>query len=80
MTNQWIWETSDYGIETTLEFKNQTTLAEFVLRLARHSDAVQHHADMDIRYNILKLRVYTHDAGAVTEKDHELCRKIEELL
>ncbi len=74
------WNTSDQGIQATLEFENQTELAEFVLKLARLSDAMQHHADMDIRYNKLHLNIFTHDENAITEKDETLCREIELLI
>lgn len=73
------WNKTDQGIQTTLAFNNQTELAEFVLQLAKLSDDMQHHADMEIRYNKLHLNIITHDAGGVTEKDEALCREIEKL-
>ncbi|MDB3906980.1 4a-hydroxytetrahydrobiopterin dehydratase [Crocinitomicaceae bacterium] len=74
------WNNTENGIKATLKFENQTTLAAFVLKLAKISDATQHHADMDIRYNQLHLNIFTHDVNAVTEKDEALCREIEKLL
>ena len=74
------WDKSSSGIKASLTFENQTKLAEFVLQLARLSDEIQHHADMEIRYNRLGLNIITHDAKAVTEKDEALCREIEKLL
>lgn len=74
------WNKSKQGIQATLTFEDQTTLAEFVLRLAKISDGMQHHADMNIRYNKLHLNIITHDANAITEKDEALCREIESLL
>ncbi|MCR9170964.1 MAG: 4a-hydroxytetrahydrobiopterin dehydratase [bacterium] len=74
------WNTSESGISTTLTFKNQTELAAFVLKIAKVSDDMQHHADMDIRYNKLHLNIITHDADAITEKDEALCREIEQLM
>ena len=74
------WNKSEQGIQATLIFEDQTTLTEFVLKLAKISDAIQHHADMDIRYNKLYLKIITHDAKAITEKDEALCREIENLL
>lgn len=74
------WNITDNGIQGTLTFENQTALAAFVLELATISDRMQHHADMEIRYNQLKLTIITHDVQSITEKDHRLCREIEELL
>lgn len=73
------WNKTDSGYKTTLNFENQTELAEFVLKLARISDNQQHHADMDIRYNKLHLSVFSHDQQAITEKDDVLCHEIEQL-
>jgi 4a-hydroxytetrahydrobiopterin dehydratase len=73
---QWYEDTE--ALRTTFRFESQVALAQFVLDLARHSDAVHHHADMEIRYNVLHLSLSTHDAGnCVTEKDHALKRFIE---
>lgn len=73
------WKETENGIQTTLKFQDQSALAEFVLQIARLSDKIQHHADMDIRYNQLHINIITHDANAITEKDYALCREIESL-
>ncbi|PWL32883.1 MAG: hypothetical protein DCO96_00600 [Fluviicola sp. XM-24bin1] len=73
------WNKTEQGIQTNLVFENQTELAEFVLKLAQISDAMQHHADMDIRYNKLYLNIFTYDKNAITEMDAALCKEIEKL-
>jgi len=73
------WKETEKGLQTTLKFENQTELASFVLKLAELSDKIQHHADMDIRYNQLHLNIFTHDKDAVTEKDYALSKEIERL-
>ena len=74
------WISTSEGISGELIFDDQTALAEFVLELAKVSDSLQHHADMSISYNRLKLNIFTHDEQSITEKDHNLCREIEKLL
>jgi len=74
------WNIQSTGIEGTITFESQTELAAFVLKLARVSDAMAHHADMTIQYNVLGIHIFTHDTQSVTEKDHMLCREIEKLL
>ena len=64
------WQNKDGRLIAEITFKDQT---------AQHSDAVGHHADMEIHYNRLRLSLYTHDANAITEKDHELAKKLQEL-
>lgn len=73
------WHESDKGLQRSLEFSNQTELAEFVLQLAKVSDAMGHHADMQISYNCLNLTVITHDQRRITEKDWQLCSEIDAL-
>jgi 4a-hydroxytetrahydrobiopterin dehydratase len=74
------WKTTATGIQGFIEFKDQTELAEFVLKLAQLSDKMNHHADMEISYNRLSLNIFTHDKAAVTSKDENLCQEIEKLI
>lgn len=39
-----------------------------------------HHPDIVLGYDILTVRLTTHDAGGVTDRDFELARRIEEVL
>jgi len=75
------WEEKDNALVRELAFENQTELAEFVLRIARYSDEVEHHADMDIReYRKLRLRITTHDRNALTERDIEWAKSVNEII
>lgn len=40
------------------------------------ADAADHHPDIDIRYSEVRLRLVSHDVGAVTVRDLELARQI----
>ncbi|MCH2229603.1 MAG: 4a-hydroxytetrahydrobiopterin dehydratase [Crocinitomicaceae bacterium] len=73
------WLVKEEQLVTKLQFENQTELAQFVLRLAKHSDKVNHHADLTIRYNVLNISITTHDSGGLTEKDFELQKEIEHI-
>lgn len=73
------WLVKEKQLETTLQFKNQAELARFVLQLAQHSDEVNHHADLSIRYNVLNISITTHDTGGLTKKDFDLKDKIEDI-
>jgi 4a-hydroxytetrahydrobiopterin dehydratase len=39
-----------------------------------------HHPDIDIRWNQVTLRLTTHDAGGLTEKDFDLAGKFDHLV
>lgn len=52
---------------------------EFVQRIARAADAVDHHPDIDIRYTKILVTLSTHDAGGITANDLSLAGTIESL-
>jgi 4a-hydroxytetrahydrobiopterin dehydratase len=51
-----------------------------VVHIAQVQEELDHHCDLTLGYNTVSLSVHTHSAGgAVTEKDVELARKVEDL-
>jgi 4a-hydroxytetrahydrobiopterin dehydratase len=52
---------------------------DFVQRVARAADAVDHHPDIDIRYTKIICSLSSHDAGGITERDLSLAAAIETL-
>jgi 4a-hydroxytetrahydrobiopterin dehydratase len=52
---------------------------DFVQRVARAADAVNHHPDIDIRYTRVVCSLSTHDAGGITNADLALAATIETL-
>ena len=73
------WLVKEKEIAGVMEFENQTELAKFVLELAKHSDRINHHADLSIRYNVLNITITTHDSGVPTEKDFNLQSDIDRI-
>ena len=51
----------------------------FLNRVAKLAEAMNHHPDVDIRYNKIKLTLTTHDEGGLTMKDFGLARKIDKM-
>jgi 4a-hydroxytetrahydrobiopterin dehydratase len=49
----------------------------FINRIARLAEGMNHHPDIDIRYNKIKLALTTHDEGGLTMKDFKLAAKID---
>lgn len=43
------------------------------------AEAADHHPDVDIRWDTVTLRLSTHSAGGITEKDLQLAGQIDEL-
>ncbi|WP_309061610.1 4a-hydroxytetrahydrobiopterin dehydratase [Streptomyces sp.] len=54
--------------------------AAMVVHIARVQEELDHHSDLTLGHHTVSLSVHTHSAGgAVTEKDFELARKVEDL-
>ena len=54
-------------------------MISFVNRLAKAAEAMNHHPDMSIKYNKIRLSLTTHDEGGLTSKDFRLAAKIDSL-
>jgi 4a-hydroxytetrahydrobiopterin dehydratase len=48
----------------------------FVNRVAQIAEEAQHHPDIDIRYNLVRLALVSHDAGGITERDIRMARQL----
>lgn len=51
----------------------------FVNRVADAAEAADHHPDIDIRWNTVRIAVVTHDQGGITEKDTTLAAECDRL-
>jgi 4a-hydroxytetrahydrobiopterin dehydratase len=52
---------------------------DFVNLVGGLAERADHHPDIDIRWNTVTLRLSTHSAGGITEKDLDLARQIDGL-
>lgn len=52
---------------------------EFVNALGERAEAANHHPDIDIRWKDVTLRLSTHSAGGLTQKDLDLAAEINRL-
>ena len=52
----------------------------FVNKVARLAETANHHPDISISYNKVRLALTTHDEGGLTEKDFKLARRINRLV
>ena len=67
------------GCVITREFrlKDFVEAMRFENAVARIAEKVQHHPDIDIRWNTVRLALTTHDAGGLTTMDFEVAQAIE---
>jgi 4a-hydroxytetrahydrobiopterin dehydratase len=74
------WEYIDGAIETSFEFENFKEAFSVMTRIAFECEAQGHHPDWSNVYNSLHIRLNTHDAEGVTEKDFKLAKTIEGII
>ncbi len=74
------WEFVDNAIETTLEFTNFKEAFTVMTRIAFEAEAMQHHPEWTNVYNQITIKLSTHDAGGVTEKDIDLALIIDQII
>ena len=73
------WTLRGNAIASSLRFTDFTDAMRFVNRVARLAEAANHHPDIAISYNKVRLALTTHDENGLTEKDFKLARKINKL-
>lgn len=71
----------DY-LEKEIQFETQKDLADYIVKIAEHSDKEKHHCDMEVsNATTLKLRLSTHSAhNKVTDKDYQLAKWIDDIV
>jgi 4a-hydroxytetrahydrobiopterin dehydratase len=63
------WKLKDGELIREWTFNDFNLAMAFVNRVAAIAEAANHHPDIDIRYNHVRLALTSHDAGGVTSRD-----------
>ena len=71
------WEYQDKGIHKTFIFQDFLEAFGFMTRVAILAEKADHHPEWSNVYNRVTIRLSTHDAGGLTDKDFDLAAKIE---
>lgn len=74
-----LWEPADGQIATEFAFADFRQAVAFVVRVAFEAEQADHHPDIDIRYNRVRIALSTHSAGGVTSKDLDLASVVERI-
>jgi 4a-hydroxytetrahydrobiopterin dehydratase len=72
------WEREGDEIVKVFEFDDFTTAMDFVNDVAKLAERYDHHPDIDIRYNRVKLALSTHAEGGLTDRDFDVAGEIEQ--
>ena len=73
------WAQRAHTIGRTFKFDDFLKIIDFVNRIAKKAQKLNHHPDMEIRYDHVTLTLSTHDEGGITEKDFTLARQCDEV-
>ena len=76
--NGWEADLDVPSIARDYQFPTFPAAVRFVDFVAELAEAADHHPDIDIRYNRVRLTLSTHSAGGVTDKDFALARAIDQ--
>ena len=66
------WNYVDNKIEKDFAFKNFAEALAFINRVGALAEKINHHPEIINEYNKVKLRLTTHDAKGITQKDFDL--------
>lgn len=72
------WSYENDQITKTYVTKTFQRAIAFVTIIGTLAELADHHPDITIRYNKVKIELSTHSAGGITENDFALAQKIED--
>jgi 4a-hydroxytetrahydrobiopterin dehydratase len=71
------WRREGDEIVRDYELATFPAVIEYVGQIAALAEAADHHPDLDIRYNRLRVALTSHDSGGLTKRDFKLATSIE---
>jgi 4a-hydroxytetrahydrobiopterin dehydratase len=74
------WAIEDGKLARRYEFKDYHQTMAFVNALAWISHRADHHPDLEVGYNKVRVEYSTHDVGGLSEKDFACAAKCDALL
>jgi len=73
------WNYNNNGIEKHFEFKNFSEALAFMVRVGLLAEKMDHHPEWSNVYNKVDIRLSTHSAGGLTDKDFNLAKSIDKI-
>ena len=75
----WVLVETGGAIERAFRFKDFSEAFAFMTRVALAAERAGHHPDWSNSYNKVTIRLSTHDAGGLSDKDFTLAKLIDAL-
>ena len=73
------WRESNQKLERTFKFKDFNDSIDFVNKVAKIAETQNHHPDIEIKYNKVKISITDHEKGGVSDKCHKLVKSIDDM-
>jgi len=79
MVNKLKWEEVSGKLIRTYYFKDYKEVMPFVDSVMKIADKQNHHPDMTVHYDSVKLSITDHDAGKVSDKCHKFTDAVDKI-
>jgi len=73
------WSIIDNAVQRTFQFENFVQAWAFMTAVALIAEKQKHHPDWKNVYNLVVIRLNTHDVNGITNKDFKLAKAIDAL-
>jgi 4a-hydroxytetrahydrobiopterin dehydratase len=73
------WSVGENSIVADFSFRDFNDALIFVNSVAQAAEQMNHHPDIDIRYNKVRMLLTSHDSGGVTRRDTRMAKQISEI-
>ncbi len=73
------WNFIENALEKKFQFKDFKQALGFIVQIGTLAEKANHHPELFNVYNKVTIRLNTHDANGVTQKDFDLAKGIDEI-
>jgi 4a-hydroxytetrahydrobiopterin dehydratase len=73
------WKVSEGQLTKTFNFETYKDVLKFVKKVGLIAEKQNHHPDMLVKYNSVKILLFDHEANKVSDKCHKLANLINKI-
>jgi 4a-hydroxytetrahydrobiopterin dehydratase len=73
------WSETGGFLQKSFQFKDFKEALDFINKVGQISESMNHHPEITNVYNKVTLKLKTHDKNSITELDHQMRKKIDDL-
>ncbi len=74
------WQRDGNGIIKSYHFSDFIEAISFMNQAAFYAEALEHHPEWSNIYNVVNVRLTTHDTGGITSHDIRLAKRMEHII